>query len=180
MKNGFILPLKVLQQGKASVNKKPMEVCGSFDLVNGILHPKDEFQGFMEDGRYVCERNPWTVTDITYHTHVYDSPGYPSPEDLLTLVEEKKTIDIIYTCWGVWLVRLQTPGKKVNKQQIHKFLSYQYSPFNNGVDRIKQCNARVKKAINEFITEMAQNNYKIRFIPWSEIQNIKILNYRNG
>ena len=153
------------------VCKSKQEVCGSFDLIGGELVPKNCFDGYVEGGRYVCERKISTVTPFTFHTHIWDSPGYPSTEDLLTLVEEDKTLDVIYTCWGVWVVSVKEP---VNKQNVADTLHVSISPFNGGVDRLKKLSRRVESAISTFIKIMKENNYNIRFYSWRNLKPIKI------
>jgi len=146
-------------------------VCGSYNVVKGCLVPKDCFKGYMEDGRYTCSRNAWTVTPITFHTHVYESPGYPSYEDLITLVTENKKVDIIFTVWGVWVIQITGP---IDKKFIQRLLHRDVSPFNSGIDRLKELDQRVQRAIKQFITEMKKNNYEIKFYPWCAVDDIKI------
>lgn len=165
------LPPEFALLGMCDVLDYKMEVCGSYNIVKGCLVPKDCFKGYMEDGRYTCERNASNVTPITYHTHVYASPGYPSYEDLITLVTENKKIDIIFTVWGVWIIYITGP---IDKKFIQQLLHRDISPFNNGVDRIKKLDARVERAIKIFISEMKKNNYNIKFYPWHAVENIKI------
>lgn len=165
------LPSVAARAAYEKVCKSKQEVCGSFDLIDGELMPKNCFDGYMEDGRYVCERKISTVTPYTFHTHIWDSPGYPSTEDLLTLVEEDKILDVIYTCWGIWIVTVNGP---VNKQHVADTLHVSISPFNGGIDRLKKLSPRVKSAIDTFIKIMKENNYNIKFYSWQYSSPIKI------
>ena len=169
----YILPANLALLGFLDVFDKSQEVCGSYQIKGKSLISANCFNGTMEDGRYYCQRNIDTITPVTYHTHICESPGYPSYEDLVTLIEEDKYIDIIYTCWGIWVVKL-IGTIEPNKKYIEEILHRDVSPFNNGIDKLKLPTKRVMNAINTFISLMRKNNYSIKFYTWGELGNVYI------
>lgn len=169
--NKYLLPPHIVLNAFLNVYDKQHEICGSYKLKNKKIINANCFNGKQSEGRYFCSRDISTVTLVTYHTHICNTPGYPSYEDLVTLIDEKKYMDIIYTCWGIWVI---TRNGVSDKNYIKTLLDRKNSPFNNGIDRIQTPTKKVIDAINLFIKHMKNNNYDIKFYTWEKAGEIYI------
>jgi len=93
-----------------------VEYCSVFEegeIVDG--HQKleysfqDEKRGFKLDNRQGCATDKKSIYKV--HTHPFGEHSYPSPEDLLLLVQYKNMkLSVIATNWGVYMIK-QTDRK---------------------------------------------------------------------
>jgi len=188
------LSVEDVQNAREFVSFSFGEVCGSLRREGGdslVLY----VEAYGEEGyRKTCRLGRFSRH--IWHTHPYNSKGYPSSEDVIQVVKKHTKVihdndpvsSVVFTRWGIWEI------SSVNKLPInfedrtYRFLEYNlsrvghilYFASNKGratqppLDMIERYISNVKK-----ITEKVGINLKIAFTEWN-LESPYVLRFDSG
>lgn len=126
-----------------------------------------------------------TYTTYSWHIHSKASKGYPSKEDIISVLKNRPLMEIIFTIWGIWEIK---SSQKYNIRKndtylpslIDRFLHTIYRETNGARDPILE-GQQLHNVLHQtnLLKESLQKKFptfQIHFTPWQKISGHFILN----
>lgn len=128
------------------------EVCGKMLIHENNICLVGITKGTTDaKGRHLCISEP---ADYVWHTHPNTHKAYPSAEDIMSVVKNRKPIikiSIIITAWGIWVLQSQNKihitdrNRDYYQNKIQKIINTLYFYTEKGrvenVDESQVCSA---------------------------------------
>lgn len=153
------------------------EICGNFDNINGDLVVNKALcqKGYAIKGRTACH---WKIiSQYIWHTHPNNAKSYPSAEDVLKILKNPVIkISIIFTKWGIWILKCDKYFEILNNSSTYNHHLYRINEFGDNIyyatlrGRKNKLSRHDINVINKYIINL-QNRYEslyITFIPWDK------------
>ncbi len=117
------LPLSTIREMKYLVYNKRVETCANIDQKSLEINPDSIQEGEDENERGMCLYKYYT--SIIFHTHPAIYYSYPSVEDIVKVIKNKKIIyhSLIATKWGIWKISVDDKGPQqdtIYKSDLYK------------------------------------------------------------
>ena len=125
------------------------------------------------------------MTSYLYHTHPQTAYAYPSFEDILTVVKERRShvrfSSFIFTIWGVWILMPNTDTKLEKEiDQIKKDYErgiYHFHAKQKAEHKSIVYTSDIDELIASYIAvveETFKHRVSVRFVPWEKLQALEV------
>lgn len=160
-----------------------LETCGFlYPDGKGVILYIDRV-GEEKDGRTICKNSKYT--EYIFHTHPIRSKGYPSAEDILKVIKQRRDeyprVSVIFTMWGIWEITARKKRDLSVDSRLQPwallYINSEFEPvyFSTGKGRgrlsresynlLRQAVENIENTLNRKL----RCDLRIKFSTWSEV-----------